>query len=226
MKTTGVCAILTVLLLYTCNSDVTFIRGEVEGMEGEVALYMLDPVVNDTILVDKQEVKEGKFVLEGRMKLPARLWLKKEGEYWKELIVDSKDKICIEGSVSDSGKVEVKGAVLEDEYRLFRQWLEEKYEVPIAEMKNIICKLEQKEALNGREENMLANYRRRVEKYERYRFESIKKLVKANSEHELSLFLLWDELQDSVNVQKELFSGMTVENKKSNIYRLLMKRLQ
>lgn len=210
----------------TCNSDVVLIRGEVKGMEGELVLYTLDPVANDTVLVDKQEVKEGKFVLKGRLKLPARLWLKKEGKYWKELIVDSKDKVCIGGSVSDSGKVEVKGAVLEDEYRLFKRWLEEKYEVPIAEMKNVIRKLEQKEVLNAREEDLLTNYRRRVEKYERYRYESIKKLVKANPEHELSLFLLWDELQDSVNVQKELFSGMTIENKKSNIYRLLMKKLQ
>lgn len=90
----------------------------------------------------------------------------------------------------------------------------------------MIHNLQRREVLNSRGEFILASYRRRLEKFKRYRFEYIEKLIEMNPSQELSLFLIWDELKDSADVQKRLFESMCIENKESNIYQLLTERLQ
>ena len=47
----------------------------------------------------------------------------------------------------------------------------------------------------------------------------VKNLIEANPTQELSLFLLKDELRDSLDLQKRLFSKMNIPNKESNIYK-------
>ena len=42
----------------------------------------------------------------------------------------------------------------------------------------------------------------------------------------ISLFLIKDQLVDSLDLQKKLFNKMTVENKESNIYKVLESKLK
>ena len=51
-------------------------------------------------------------------------------------------------------------------------------------------------------------------------------LIVANPRKEISLFLIKDQLVDSLDLQKKLFNKMTVENKESNIYKVLESKLK
>ena len=48
----------------------------------------------------------------------------------------------------------------------------------------------------------------------------------ANPRKEISLFLIKDQLVDSLDLQKKLFHKMAVENKESNIYKVLESKLK
>ncbi|MFR5358435.1 MAG: hypothetical protein ACLTHQ_09230 [Odoribacter splanchnicus] len=43
---------------------------------------------------------------------------------------------------------------------------------------------------------------------------------------ELSLFLLQDELKDSLDLQRELFKKLEIANKESNVYKTTAEKLQ
>ena len=53
-----------------------------------------------------------------------------------------------------------------------------------------------------------------------------KQLIEANPTREISLFLLKDELADSLDAQKRLFRKLVVQNKESNIYKVLESKLK
>ena len=54
----------------------------------------------------------------------------------------------------------------------------------------------------------------------------VKNLIEANPNQELSLFLLKDELRDSLDLQKRLFTKMNIPNKESNIYKNIESNLK
>lgn len=73
---------------------------------------------------------------------------------------------------------------------------------------------------------MLGIHQLQKQRFLKNRANWTKSLVEANLSRELSLFLIKDELQDSLALQKRLFKKMKVENKESNIYKVLESRLQ
>ena len=227
MRMSEVFWIIAGLLLYACNSDVTVIKGEIEGLEGKITLAMIEPQTNDTVVIAEQDVVDGKIDLKSKgVSEPAWVWLNLDKGRSIDFIIDSHRKIQIEGSLADIGRISVTGSDLAEEYVFLQQLLEERYDMPLAELEKMIHNLQRREVLNSRGEFILASYRRRLEKFKRYRFEYIEKLIEMNPSQELSLFLIWDELKDSADVQKRLFESMCIENKESNIYQLLTERLQ
>jgi len=54
----------------------------------------------------------------------------------------------------------------------------------------------------------------------------VRRMVEKNLAQELSLFLIKDELVDSLMTQRRLFDAMTVVNTESNIYKLLESKLK
>ena len=64
------------------------------------------------------------------------------------------------------------------------------------------------------------------QKYIQNRANWTKQLIEANPGKEVSMFLLKDELADSLAAQKRLFKKLIVENKESNIYKVLESRLK
>ena len=57
------------------------------------------------------------------------------------------------------------------------------------------------------------------QRYIRARAKYVKNLIEVNPTMELSLFLLQDELKDSLDLQRELFKKLEIANKESNIYK-------
>lgn len=227
MRMSEVFWVIAGLLLYACNSDVTVIKGEIEGLEGKVTLTMIEPQTNDTVVIAEQDVSDGKIDLKSSgVNTPVWVWLNLDKGRSIGFIIDSHRKIQIEGNLADTGQISVTGSDLTEKYIFLQQLLKERYDIPLAELEKMIQNLQRREVLNSRGEFILGSYRRRSEKFKRYRFEYIEKLIEMNPTQELSLFLIWDELKDSVEVQKRLFESMCIENKESNIYRLLTERLQ
>lgn len=227
MRMSEVLWVIVSLLLYACNSDVTVIKGEIEGLEGRVTLTMIEPQTNDTIVIAEQDVVDGEIDMKSSgVNAPAWVWLNLDKGQSIDFIIDSHRKVQIEGSLADTGRISVTGSDLAEKYIFLQQLLKERYDTPLAELEKMIHNLQRREVLNSRGEFILGSYRRRLEKFKRYRFEYVEKLIEMNPTQELSLFLIWDELKDSVDVQKRLFEGMCIENKESNIYQLLTERLQ
>lgn len=211
--------------LCACRPDVILLQGNLGKGEGEITLNCLQAGGKDTVIIARQQLKNGEFFLKGEaIKLPARVWVKVEEKEITDFILDSESGTYIERT--DSGKILVKGSKLQEEYLHLVLFLKEKYDNPIAELENVIYNLERRETLTGDGLTMLQNFRRRLESYKECRFEYLKKLITTNLSHELSLFLMWDEFQDSVVTGKQLLENMHIENKESNIYRILEERLQ
>ena len=66
----------------------------------------------------------------------------------------------------------------------------------------------------------------RIQRYLKMRANWAKALIEANPGKEVSLFILKDELVDSLDAQKALFKKMMIENKESNIYKVLEDKLK
>lgn len=222
----GMLCLGMVLGMAGCRPEGVLVQGNLEGIEGEITLNCFQPGEENPVVIARQEPKDGKIFLKGKeeIRLPARVWIKAGEEKIADFILDSPEGTYVEKA--DSGKIFVKGSRLQEEYLYLVQFLKEKYDTPIAELEEIIHNLECRKTLTGDGITMLQNYRRRLESYKKCRFECVKKLITMNLSHELSLFLMWDELKDSVAVGKQLLENIDVENKESNIYRLVEERLQ
>ena len=90
----------------------------------------------------------------------------------------------------------------------------------------INAKIATKEKMTRDDEVMLGIYQLRKQRYIQQRANWTKQLIEANPTREISLFLLKDELADSLDAQKRLFRKLVVQNKESNIYKVLESKLK
>ena len=76
------------------------------------------------------------------------------------------------------------------------------------------------------EEVLLGVHQLQWQRYIRARAKYVKNLFEVNPTMELSLFLLQDELKDSLDLQRELFKKLEIANKESNVYKTTAEKLQ
>jgi hypothetical protein len=76
------------------------------------------------------------------------------------------------------------------------------------------------------EEVLLGVHQLQRQRYIRARAKYVKNLIEVNPTMELSLFLLQDELKDSLDLQRELFKKLEIANKESNVYKTTAEKLQ
>ena len=83
-----------------------------------------------------------------------------------------------------------------------------------------------KEKRTDEHEVLLGVYQLQRIRYINARANYAKTLIEANPTQELSLFLLQDELKDSVDLQKRLFNKLEIPNKESNAYKTVAEKMQ
>lgn len=210
-----------------CSGEDVEIKGKIQHLEGKVVLSVFSPESNDTLVVAEQMVELGdvNFTV-SNLKIPARLWMSwgKKGQI--EFIVDHRKGTFLKGDALYPDSIKIEGSDLEKEYTFVYGILQEKYDVPMNKLDSAIRSMKNRGELSGGEKEALAFYQKRREHYGRCRELFVRRMVESNPEQNLSLFLIWDELQDSTDVQRSLFEKMQVRNKKSNVYRLLSAKLK
>lgn len=227
MKQICVFLIACVLILGACNSNKVKVRGKVAGLQGTVKLLAETPGQQGLSILAQQDVTDGNIDLETEaLQIPARVWVDVAGKNTLEFIVDTKDQIWIQGKAKFPDQIEVKGSGLGVEYDKLKKLFKEKYEGPIEPIDRSIRKIMDKEKKSKDDEVMLGVYQLQKQRYLRARANYAKTLIEANPTRELSLFLLQDELRDSLDLQKRLFKNLNIENKESNIYKSLAAKLQ
>ncbi len=226
MKSFGLRIGLFIFFLNACSPNEIRIGGECRGLVGDtVVLYGLSAENGDTLLLAVQRVEKGIIDLRtDELQLPAKVGLEIGG---KKIffIVDSKEIVCLGKEEQDSSKIRIESGELEREYQVVYRILNQKYEIPAQKLQEKIQVLEGRQEKTESERKALEELYRNLDRCKRYKKEYIKKTIQANPTHELSLFLLWDELGDEVECQDSLFREMKIMNKKSNIYRLLAQKL-
>lgn len=227
MRRISLFLVLATLLLGACNSNQVKVRGEVEGLNGKVKLLAEMPGEPGLTILAEQDVKDGKIDLRTeQFVIPGRVWVDIDGKATIEAILDTKDMIWIEGKIKFPDQIEAKGSGLMDEYDDLKKQYKERYGDDVAKVDRMIERISKKEKLSKDDEVMLGIHQLRKQRTLRNRANWTKQLVEANPTKELSLFLIKDELQDSLNAQKRLFKKIKVQNKESNIYKVLESRLQ
>lgn len=212
--------------LSACHPDEMTIRGNLEGFGGSVVITSLDPSTLDTVELARLDSAGGSWKLKLKGLIPpGRIWLHIGADTVKEVIVDSRRKLWVEGGLADSSALTVSGSEMSLEYDYIREQLRSNYDKPIAELEGMIRNLEHRDVLSSRGIYTLKSYRWRLEKFKKYRREYVEKLVALNPDRELSLFLIWDEMRDSVNSQRTAFETMEMGNRKSHIFRLIERKL-
>ena len=215
------------LLLAGCNSNKVKVRGKVIGLQGTVKLLAEMPGQQGLVILAQQDVTDGNIDLETEaLQIPARVWVDVAGKNTLEFILDSKDQIWIQGKIKFPDQIEVKGSGLDMEYAKLKKMFKEKYEGPIEPIDKAIKKIMEKPKRSKEEEVLLGVHQLQRQRYIRARAKYVKNLIEVNPTMELSLFLLQDELKDSLDLQRELFKKLEVANKESNIYKTTAEKLQ
>lgn len=218
------------LLLAGCNSNKVKVRGKVIGLQGTVKLLAEMPGQQGLVILAQQDVTDGNIDLETEaLQIPARVWVDVAGKNTLEFILDSKDQIWIQGKIKFPDQIEVKGSGLDMEYAKLKKMFKEKYEGPIEPIEPIdkaIKKIMEKPKRSKEEEVLLGVHQLQRQRYIRARAKYVKNLIEVNPTMELSLFLLQDELKDSLDLQRELFKKLEIANKESNIYKTTAEKLQ
>ena len=215
------------LLLAGCNSNKVKVRGKVIGLQGTVKLLAEMPGQQGLVILAQQDVTDGNIDLETEaLQIPARVWVDVAGKNTLEFILDSKDQIWIQGKIKFPDQIEVKGSGLEMEYAKLKKMFKEKYEGPIEPIDKAIKKIMEKPKRSKEEEVLLGVHQLQRQRYIRARAKYVKNLIEVNPTMELSLFLLQDELKDSLDLQRELFKKLEIANKESNIYKTTAEKLQ
>jgi hypothetical protein len=160
------------------------------------------------------------------LQIPARVWVDVAGKNTLEFILDSKDQIWIQGKIKFPDQIEVKGSGLDMEYAKLKKMFKEKYEGPIEPIDKAIKKIMEKPKRSKEEEVLLGVHQLQRQRYIRARAKYVKNLIEVNPTMELSLFLLQDELKDSLDLQRELFKKLEIANKESNVYKTTAEKLQ
>ena len=203
------------LLLAGCNSNKVKVRGKVIGLQ------------QGLVILAQQDVTDGNIDLETEaLQIPARVWVDVAGKNTLEFILDSKDQIWIQGKIKFPDQIEVKGSGLDMEYAKLKKMFKEKYEGPIEPIDKAIKKIMEKPKRSKEEEVLLGVHQLQRQRYIRARAKYVKNLIEVNPTMELSLFLLQDELKDSLDLQRELFKKLEIANKESNIYKTTAEKLQ
>ena len=206
------------LLLAGCNSNKVKVRGKVIGLQGTVKLLAEMPGQQGLVILAQQDVTDGNIDLETEaLQIPARVWVDVAGKNTLEFILDSKDQIWIQGKIKFPDQIEVKGSGLDMEYAKLKKMFKEKYEGPIEPIDKAIKKIMEKPKRSKEEEVLLGVHQLQRQRYIRARAKYVKNLIEVNPTMELSLFLLQDELKDSLDLQRELFKKLEIANKESNI---------
>ena len=215
------------LLLAGCNSNMVKVRGKVIGLQGTVKLLAEMPGQQGLVILAQQDVTDGNIDLETEaLQIPARVWVDVAGKNTLEFILDSKDQIWIQGKIKFPDQIEVKGSGLDMEYAKLKKMFKEKYEGPIEPIDKAIKKIMEKPKRSKEEEVLLGVHQLQRQRYIRARAKYVKNLIEVNPTMELSLFLLQDELKDSLDLQRELFKKLEIANKESNIYKTTAEKLQ
>ena len=215
------------LLLAGCNSNKVKVRGKVIGLQGTVKLLAEMPGQQGLVILAQQDVTDGNIDLETEaLQIPARVWVDVAGKNTLEFILDSKDQIWIQGKIKFPDQIEVKGTGLDMEYAKLKKMFKEKYEGPIEPIDKAIKKIMEKPKRSKEEEVLLGVHQLQRQRYIRARAKYVKNLIEVNPTMELSLFLLQDELKDSLDLQRELFKKLEIANKESNIYKTTAEKLQ
>ena len=215
------------LLLAGCNSNKVKVRGKVIGLQGTVKLLAEMPGQQGLVILAQQDVTDGNIDLETEaLQIPARVWVDVAGKNTLEFILDSKDQIWIQGKIKFPDQIEVKCSGLDMEYAKLKKMFKEKYEGPIEPIDKAIKKIMEKPKRSKEEEVLLGVHQLQRQRYIRARAKYVKNLIEVNPTMELSLFLLQDELKDSLDLQRELFKKLEIANKESNIYKTTAEKLQ
>ena len=215
------------LLLAGCNSNKVKVRGKVIGLQGTVKLLAEMPGQQGLVILAQQDVTDGNIDLETEaLQIPARVWVDVAGKNTLEFILDSKDQIWIQGKIKFPDQIEAKGSGLDMEYAKLKKMFKEKYEGPIEPIDKAIKKIMEKPKRSKEEEVLLGVHQLQRQRYIRARAKYVKNLIEVNPTMELSLFLLQDELKDSLDLQRELFKKLEIANKESNIYKTTAEKLQ
>ena len=215
------------LLLAGCNSNKVKVRGKVIGLQGTVKLLAEMPGQQGLVILAQQDVTDGNIDLETEaLQIPARVWVDVAGKNTLEFMLDSKDQIWIQGKIKFPDQIEVKGSGLDMEYAKLKKMFKEKYEGPIEPIDKAIKKIMEKPKRSKEEEVLLGVHQLQRQRYIRARAKYVKNLIEVNPTMELSLFLLQDELKDSLDLQRELFKKLEIANKESNIYKTTAEKLQ
>ena len=227
MKRICLFLIALTLLLAGCNSNKVKVRGKVIGLQGTVKLLAEMPGQQGLVILAQQDVTDGNIDLETEaLQIPARVWVDVAGKNTLEFILDSKDQIWIQGKIKFPDQIEVKGSGLDMEYAKLKKMFKEKYEGPIEPIDKAIKKIMEKPKRSKEEEVLLGVHQLQRQRYIRARAKYVKNLIEVNPTMELSLFLLQDELKDSLDLQRELFKKLEIANKESNIYKTTAEKLQ
>ena len=217
----------TRFLTFACNSNKVKVRGKVIGLQGTVKLLAEMPGQQGLVILAQQDVTDGNIDLETEaLQIPARVWVDVAGKNTLEFILDSKDQIWIQGKIKFPDQIEVKGSGLDMEYAKLKKMFKEKYEGPIEPIDKAIKKIMEKPKRSKEEEVLLGVHQLQRQRYIRARAKYVKNLIEVNPTMELSLFLLQDELKDSLDLQRELFKKLEIANKESNIYKTTAEKLQ
>lgn len=212
------------LLLAGCNSNKVKVRGKVIGLQGTVKLLAEMPGQQGLVILAQQDVTDGNIDLETEaLQIPARVWVDVAGKNTLEFILDSKDQIWIQGKIKFPDQIEVKGSGLDMEYAKLKKMFKEKYEGPIEPIDKAIKKIMEKPKRSKEEEVLLGVHQLQRQRYIRARAKYVKNLIEVNPTMELSLFLLQDELKDSLDLQRELFKNWKLPIRKVIFIRLLQK---
>ena len=205
----------------------TNVLGKVIGLQGTVKLLAEMPGQQGLVILAQQDVTDGNIDLETEaLQIPARVWVDVAGKNTLEFILDSKDQIWIQGKIKFPDQIEVKGSGLDMEYAKLKKMFKEKYEGPIEPIDKAIKKIMEKPKRSKEEEVLLGVHQLQRQRYIRARAKYVKNLIEVNPTMELSLFLLQDELKDSLDLQRELFKKLEIANKESNIYKTTAEKLQ
>lgn len=227
MKKISLMLIVVALLLGACNSNKVKIRGNVAGLQGTVKLMAEMPGQEGMTVLVEQDVKDGDIELVSEtLQIPARVWVDIAGKQTLEFIVDTKDQIWIEGKIKFPDQIEVNGSGIDQKYDELKKVFKERYDGAIEPLDKKIARITAKEERTMDDAVRLGVYEMQKERYLKARLTYAKTLIEANPSMDMSLFLLQDELKDSVDMQKRVFQKMTIANKESNIYKNLAEKLK
>ena len=219
MKKFSLILVIMALVFSACDSNKVKIRGKVAGLDGTVKLMAEMPGQEGMTVLAQQDVKDGSIDLQTEtLQIPARVWVDVDGKQTLEFIVDSKDQIWIEGKIKGSG--------IGEKYDELKKLFKEKYDGPIEPINKKIERILSKPQRNTDDAVRISVYEMQKQRYLKARLNYAKTLIEANPQMELSLFLLQDELKDSVDMQKRIFKTLKIENKESNIYKNLAEKLK